>query len=346
MHRCSRLATSLLSTLAIVSSLACLGETSARASDGELVKHVAVLELGSDGVHDGLARKLGDALRRELAATAGYRVSDARVSLEQLSLVQDCDPEQEGCLARIAKQLGVGVLIHGTLSNEGSGALAKLSLFEHASQSAQHSAQTMFAQREVSDEDVARRATALLDELLGRPGSAPAPVPPVPAGVAGDTNLPNPEPVAAESSGLSTRRVAGYALLGGAGVSVGLAVLAFIEIDRAQGNENFQQYRLAVGANRPMTEDVCDEAEANKPYGLDSRRFEEVKSECSAGRTFEVLQFVFLGAAAVTGGLSAYFLLGEEDSSSGERKRISAIDFPVQPVVRRHSAELRARLKF
>jgi hypothetical protein len=330
----------------LLGALACSGSSLARASEGELVTYVAVLELGSDGVHDGLAKKLGDALRHELAATAGYQVSDARVSLEQLSLVQDCDPEQDSCLGRIAKQLGVGALVHGTLSNEGSGALAQLKLFEQASQTVQRTAMTMFALREASEGDIARKAKVLLNELLGRAGGDPAALTPVSATGVQETPTLRPEDSAnEESSSISTRQVAGYALLGGAALSVGLSVLAFVEIDRAQNNESFERYRIAVGASAPMTEDVCDEAEANRQYGIDSRSFDEVKSECSTGRTFEVLQFVFLGAAAVSGGLSAYFLLSEE-GPSGERRRVSALDFPVQPVVRRHSAEVRARLRF
>lgn len=344
MYRSSRFSASLVSTL--VWTLACFGGSTARASEGELVTHVAVLELGTDGVHDGLATKLGDALRRELAVTAGYQVSDARVSLEQLSLVQDCDPEQDGCLGRIAKQLGVGALIHGTLSNEGSGALAQLKLFEQASQSVQRSAMTMFALREASEQDITRKATVLLDELLGRGGKTPAVPAPVPATGAQETPTVRPEDAAKEeSSAISPRQVVGYALLGGAALSIGLSVLAFVEIDRAQSNESFERYRIAVGARAPMTEDVCDEAEAERQHGIDASSFDEVKSECSTGRTFEVLQFVFLGAAAVSGGLSAYFLLSEE-SPTGERKRVSALDFPVQPIVRRHSAQIRARFRF
>lgn len=341
MVRPSRLPNTL--ALLTLSILACRGASGARASDGELVRHVAVLAIGSDGLHDELARKLGDALRRQLAATAGYQVSDARVSLEQLSLVQDCDSAEDGCLALIAKQLGVGALVHGTLKNEGSGALAELALFEQAGQSGKtgkRTAMTMFAVRDASDRDVARKVTALLDQLF-RPIGAEA--------VSGSEALPASEDewtAPPEDSGppLSGKRVLGYALLGGAALSAGLSVLAFVEIDRAQGNESFDRYRRAVGTQSPLAKDVCDEAEANRSYGIEARRFDEVKSECSSGRTFEVLQFVFLGAAAVSGGLSAYFLLSED--ATGERKRQSALSLPFQPIVKKHGAELRARLRF
>jgi hypothetical protein len=89
---------------------------------------------------------------------------------------------------------------------------------------------------------------------------------------------------------------------------------------------------------------VCDEAANDRAHGLSSKSFSEVKSECSTGRTFEVLQFVFLGAAAVTGGLSAYLLL----TDGPERKSSALLDaLPIHPVVRgTNAAELRARIRF
>ncbi|HKP59787.1 MAG TPA: hypothetical protein VJV78_23850, partial [Polyangiales bacterium] len=111
-------------------------------------------------------------------------------------------------------------------------------------------------------------------------------------------------------------------------------------------NENLEHYRRAVGKMDPNVEDACDEASENHAHGLGSDAFADVKDQCSTGRTFEVLQYVFLGAAAVSGGLGAYFLLS--DDGSRERRTQSLLDnLPVRPIIRStNSAELRAKLKF
>jgi hypothetical protein len=316
----------------------------AHASEGEDVQHLALFEIASDGVHDDLARQLGSALRTAVRASPGSSLTEARVSLEQLSLVHDCDPEQLSCLARIAKQLGVTGFIFGQLENEGSGAYAKLRLFDAVTQTIKRSAQVMFALRDASESDIQRKSDALIAQLLG---DAPASFEPAPQRIAeeGATALaaaPASEP---ESDGISGKRVAGYALLGGAALSVGLSVLAFVEIDRAQSNENLDRYRRAVGQMDPSVKDVCDEAEEDHQHGLDSESFEDVKDQCGTGRTFEVLQFVFLGAAAVSGGLSAYFLLSD-DGSQERRPRSLLENLPVRPIIRHNAAEIRARLRF
>jgi hypothetical protein len=315
----------------------------AQASEGEVVTHLAVLEINSDGVHDDLARQLSEALRKEVRSKPGHLLSDARVSLEQLSLVHDCDPSELACLGKIARQIGVGGFIYGQLSNEGSGAYAEVRLFDATTQTNKRVSRVMFALREASTSDVSRKAQTIVSQLLGtEAAAAPEPAPPAVPEV---TPPPQGSGVQTEpSDGMSTQKVAGFALLGGAALSVGLSVFAFVEIDRAKNNETYDSYRRAVGKNDPMVKDVCDEAEDDRRHGFDAKSFSEVKSECSAGRTFEVLQFVFLGAAAVTGGLSAYLLL----TDSPERKSNALLDaLPIHPVVRgTNSAELRARIRF
>jgi hypothetical protein len=336
--------------LAILASLALLiafasSARPVRASEGEVVTHLALFEINSDGGHDDLARQLSAALRREARAMPGHQLSDARVSLEQLSLVHDCDTAELSCLAKIARQLGVGGFIFGQMQNEGSGAYAEVRLFDAGTQTIKRVSRAMFAQRGASESDISHKAEILISQLLG-PEPAPANEAPSARPMLPEVTAPSPAETAAEadaSSGVSTQVVAGYALLGGAALSVGLSVFAFVEIDRAQSNENFDRYRRAVGKADPRVKDVCDEAESDRKHGLDSRSFTEVKSECSAGRTFEVLQFVFLGAAAVSGGLSAYLLLSDD----GERKPSAFLDaLPIHPVVRRNAAELRAKFHF
>jgi hypothetical protein len=316
----------------------------AHASEGEVVQHLALFEIGSDGVHDLLAQQLGSALRDAIRSMPRQSLTDGRVSLEQMSLVHDCDPEELSCLGRIAKQLGVEAFIFGQLESEGSGAYAKLKLFDAGTQTIKRSAQVMFALRDAPETDIQRKAEGLIAQLLG---DAPASFEPAAPRAPNEAGAQPGVGTAAEleASGASGKRVAGYALLGGAALSVGLSVLAFVEIDHAQSNENLDRYRRAVGQMDPTVKDVCDEAEEDHKHGLDSQSFADVKTQCGTGRTFEVLQFVFLGAAAVSGGLSAYFLLSNDGSH--ERRPQALVDsLPFQPVIRRNAAEIRAKLHF
>jgi hypothetical protein len=335
----------IIASLALASAIIAHSER-AHASEGEVVTHLALFEINSDGVHDELARQLSDALRKEVLATPGHQLSDARVSLEQLSLVHDCDTAELACLGKIARQLGVGGFIYGQMQAEGNGAYAEVRLFDAGTQSVKHVSRMMFAQRDASEVDVSRKARIIVAQLL-ESGQAPASEQAAPQSVP-EVTAPTPEQTALDaqaSSGISAQSVAGYALLGGAALSVGLSVLAFVEIDRAKSNGQYDDYRRAVGRTAPTVKDVCDEAANDRRHGLDAKSFSEVKSECSTGRTFEVLQFVFLGAAAVTGGLSAFLLLSDDTGS--ERKSSALMDaLPIHPVVRRNSAELRARIRF
>ena len=150
----------------------------------------------------------------------------------------------------------------------------------------------------------------------------------------------------APDNGLSARKVAGYVLLGGAAASVGLSVLSFIQVDRAANNASFQDYRLLVGSMTSGVKDVCDEANAGKRYGKSEDSFRQVKSSCNAGSTFEVLQYVFIGSALVTGGLATFLLFGGS-SSHQEKAAASGIrTLTLHPSIGKGGASLNARVRF
>jgi hypothetical protein len=149
------------------------------------------------------------------------------------------------------------------------------------------------------------------------------------------------------NNGLSARKFAGYVLLGGAAASVGLSVLSFVQVDRAANNASFQDYRSAVGAQNAAVKDVCDEASANKRYNLSADGLRQVKSSCSTGTTFEVLQYVFIGSALVTGGLATFLLFGGGGSSSKEKAQATGLrTLTLHPSVGRGGASLNARMRF
>jgi hypothetical protein len=151
--------------------------------------------------------------------------------------------------------------------------------------------------------------------------------------------LPALQPTAA-SSGLGAREITGYALLGAAVLSSGMALVSFAQIDRAEHSSSFEDYRRAVGQMRPNVRDVCDEVASGHRYGLQAAAFGHVKNDCAAGRTFDVLQYVFIGSAVLAGGVSAYLLLAQPL----ERVRLGAASLQLQPTTR--GAALSARIVF
>jgi hypothetical protein len=306
---------------------------------------VAVLELSIDNVSDGLARQLTERVRSAVAAQSGHTLHDSRASLEQLSLASDCDSAQPACLERIARGLGVDGLVFGRLTNESGAAVAKLELFDVASGSTRGSALATLALNEADAAAVDQKAQVLTADLF-QVGAASSPFA---RGKLSAHDAAGSEPsatAASKPSSVDGRKVAGYALLGGAVLSAGMTVLSFAEIDRAESNSSYEQYRRTVGQVRPSVRDVCDEAASGQTYGLDASSFQHVKNSCSTGRTFEVLQFIFIGSAVLSSGLSAYLLFGSEQSERPPLGSVGTRTFSVHPSVQKNGGGLGLRMRF
>jgi len=307
---------------------------------------VAVLELGIDDVDDALARNLTESMRKQLKTHSQYEVSDRRVSLEQLSLAQNCDTDEATCLERIAQGLDVDGFVFGTLTNESGATLARLRRYDAATHAVNNAALATLATRDGTAEQLDRKARELIDnlfelEVAGSPFARGELKPHDAAQLDAAAQLGTP-PV--NKPKLSPRALTGYALLGGAVLSAGLSVLSFVEIDRAGSNDTFDRYRRAVGQLRPGVRDVCDEAASGQGYGLDVRSLQRVQKSCGTGRTFEVLQFVFIGGAVLSSGLSAFLLLGSD--SDTERPLLGRGNFSLHPSVQKRGVSLGARFKF
>jgi hypothetical protein len=305
---------------------------------------LAVLQLDSDAVHDPTARALTDDLRAVFRAREGVELNVTPISLQQLSAAHDCDSTQNACLNEIATDLDVDVLVFGNLTTESGGEVVHLHRFEVASAEVKSSALATLAQREPTAQDVERKAHELVSDLYElTPARSPfaraqmaAPLRPSTISEAPDGQL----QLKAAGQGISGRKVAGYALLGGAVLSTGLSVFSFVEIDRAQSNDTFERYRRSVGQLRPSVRDVCDEAAGGQSYGLGSADFAKVKSSCTTGRTFEVLQYVFIGSAVISSGLSAFLLFGPQQVKVGDSQ------VTLRPNVGKHGGSLDARFRF
>ena len=325
---------------AVLSVIACAGGVQPLAAQQR--KQVAVLSLESDMVTDDVAKGLRQAVCDALAARPDWEVHETQVSLAQLSFAHDCSPTEPTCLRAITEQFELDSLVFGRISRRDEEIVVHLSRFEPQAGAVERNADAAFASQKVTPESLEAQGRVLTSQLFDpRPKS-------VAEGVASSDperslQLARSLKPAAES-GISGRTVAGYSLLGAAALSAGLSVFSFVQIQNAQDDEGFNNYRRAVGRMAPEVQDVCSEVDAGKSYNVSGSDFERSIISCNRGQTYQLLQFVFLGSALITGGLGAYLLLGDRPERARAEQRARALR--LQPRFSRNSAELSAQWRF
>lgn len=304
-------------------------------------KQVAVLSLESDMVTDEVAKGLRQALCDALSARPDWEVHETQVSLAQLSFAHDCSPTEPTCLRAVTEQFELDSLVFGRISRRDEEIVVHLSRFEPQAGAIERSADASFPSSSVSPESLAWQGRALTSELFDTGSLTVAQAEPdEPAHGAQLKRSLDPD----ADSGVSGRTVAGYALLGAAALSAGLSVFSFVQIENAQNDEGFTAYRRAVGRMAPDVQDVCAEVDSGKRYGVSGSDFERSAISCNRGQTYQLLQFVFLGSALITGGFGAYLVLGDNAERVRAEPRERALQ--IQPRFSRTSAELSARWHF
>jgi hypothetical protein len=309
---------------------------------------LAVLGLSSDD-DEALAAELTDALRAEARSDPDYRVSSSHVSLSQMTMANDCDITEAPCRAKIARSLDVKQVIYGEVRRSSSVAY-EVELHMFASAGSASTARRSIPKGETNRTDLGRHARALLHDLEGRPDAEPTADEPPPAA----TVSPDVKPLGAEDHEAAPRHSEdapqasrgsndwiGYTLLAVAGVSLGLTVFSWTQISAASDDKDFTAYRAAVWAQKPSVGDVCDEASAKRSYGVDANTLANTRNACSTGKTFERLQYVFIGAALVSAGVGTYFLL---DNEGPEHAKKDGPRLAVRPNVQRYGAGVNLRL--
>jgi hypothetical protein len=138
----------------------------------------------------------------------------------------------------------------------------------------------------------------------------------------------------------------GYTLIGvGVASAVGWGVSMYMIEFQYNRNVDYQRYKEAYKYRKG---DACDAALANdNPGMLSPGELSDFQSRCRSGRTFQTLQWVFLGAAVVTSGLGAYVLiseLGHDDSSQAKARTTPRLT--IDPMFDRRSVALQATLRF
>jgi hypothetical protein len=341
---------------ALIGSLLC-GPPSALAA----ARHyrLAVLELETDDVHDAFAHSFTESVRSTVRERSDTTLVETKVSLTQLSMAQDCAIADSDCLAKIARGLEVDGFLFGKLTHEGGVPVAILRRYDLRREAVDGSGLANFSSRDSSAEELQQQSEKLTTELLGtapkpNPAAAQLRVEPPPASAPASVTEEEavaPEPQAETSpagSGIGARKIAGWALLGGAVASAGMSVLSFVEIDRAAHNASYERYRMSVGQMNAGVRDVCEEASAGKRYGFSATGLHDVKSACTTGTTFEVLQFIFIGTAILTGGLATYLLAtdGAEEATPTATAAVSRFSLRPHVAIAGRSASLTARLRF
>lgn len=126
----------------------------------------------------------------------------------------------------------------------------------------------------------------------------------------------------------NTQQWIGWTLVGVSGISLVGLVVSWAWIQSIDDDEKVQEYRERVGNLNPNATDICLEAQQGNLYpqsgtgGTPEERakLQDIQDMCDRADVLEVLQYVFLGTAVVSGGLGAYLLLSSSDSDSDQRE--------------------------
>ena len=335
--------------LGVIAWLGIAGSVWLAAADGARAQQtIAVLGLGSEEGDDGLAASITSAVRSEAQDRAEYDVSSSQVSLAQMTMAQDCEISDAQCRIAVANALRSDRIVYGTLLRPNRRTYELELHLANGRDGTETRASRTFSSRDTSDAAFARLARELLAELRGEtpppsveaaqtPAVAPAPAPvgedPEDARTGAEATLPSDDEP-------SSNDWLGYTLVGVAVASTAMTAVSWIQIDKAEQDPGLVAYRKVVD---PEAADACDEAERGVTNGLGTNVVDDARSACRQGRTFEVLQYVFLGVALASAGAGAYFLLDDESSgeATGQRRALA-----LRPRVTPRSAALDLRLSF
>jgi hypothetical protein len=130
---------------------------------------VVVLGIRSVEGDDDVANTLTDKLRESARAVTDWAVSDAAVSMAQMSLAHGCDELDAACLSDIAKALQASRVLYGTMQRTSARAdysyALTLSLFDAESGAIARSVDDTIPQADSTPEAMAPHAAKLIERL-------------------------------------------------------------------------------------------------------------------------------------------------------------------------------------
>lgn len=152
-----------------------------------------------------------------------------------------------------------------------------------------------------------------------------------------------------EEGGSSNLSWLGYTLIGvGAASLAGWGVSMYL-VNDTNKDQAFVQYKSAFPRS---TDDVCDLADSNNTADgrVSAAQLTDVKSLCSRGRTFNLLQWVFLGAGVLSASVGTLIVVsesgGSDESEEATVKARSSPALTLSPEFGRDSFALRTQLRF
>ena len=317
-----------IALFALIASASAAAAPSVAAAQSSL----AVLGLVSEEGDDDLASAFTGALRAEATADGSYEVSSTNASLTQMTMAQDCEISEPSCRQAIGEALKAEHVIYGSVRRAGSrGHAVEAHMFDSGT-GGEVAATRTFSETTASESALAAPARELLHALTSPEqsappsaasgDSAPPPVPTVAPNVAPLSDVESRDqesPTTPASQG--SNDWLGYTLIGLGAASMGMTVFSWIQVDQANQNSDLRAYRTAVP---PNVDDACKELDSGAAHGLSAQVVGNARDACSKGKTFDVLQYVFIGTAAVATGFGLYFLLDDESPPDrAERSRLS-----------------------
>lgn len=156
----------------------------------------------------------------------------------------------------------------------------------------------------------------------------------------------SPQPMPEEYGNGGSLAWLGYTLIGvGAASAVAWGVSLYMIEFQYNKNDTYQGY---VQKYQNRTLDACDAALSGDNAGgtISAHDLADFQSRCRAGRTFQTLQWVFLGVAVVSAGVGTYVLVTDDGGKKDQQARRKASRFAFEPMFDRRSLAVQATLRF
>ncbi len=144
------------------------------------------------------------------------------------------------------------------------------------------------------------------------------------------------------------RRIGAYSALAVGGVLAAGSVYSALKVNAINNDDGFDTYRKAM----PKGADVCDQANANVEAMVEHQPLpgaaspSDVSSMCSSARSFQTLQWIFLGLGAVSVGTGAYLLATDHPSAEQQSPSPPAARLQILPSASTHAGTVDLRLTF
>jgi hypothetical protein len=282
---------------------------------------VHVVAIKSDSSYD-QADALTAAIRSRVRALRGYSLGEGDFALEVLMLGLKCgDVADEPCQLKMGNQIHADRYVWGTVEHAQSNKQVVADL--HVWVRGQPPASTRITYSDnltaPGDESLRRLVDDALKKLLNANSPAEKPVvAPLPTRVtltpplATTTTVePGTDTSTPASPTVSTRRIVGWAGVGLGGFFLASGLYSLVRVHDVASNDRYSLYLSGFHSNV----NACDQANAKISVTIPGAATPtEMRDLCSELSTFQTLEVVFFGAAAIAAG-TGIFLLATDSSS-------------------------------